>query len=203
MSDFRKLYWDTTCFICFLNDSEIEKERRYVCEDILKHCANGVVEIWTSSLTIAEVIRPKEKFVAKQLPSWTESVLEKFPTVEPHIRNLWDFHTKRTRRTRTLTPGEVDGIRQLLHPDRIRTIKLDDRIAASAVDIARTYGLKPADAVHAASALDLYKRKKVEALQHWDNDFEKIQHLLPVEPPTRISSQHEFKEFMKPLDKSG
>jgi predicted nucleic acid-binding protein len=203
MSDFRKLYWDTTCFICFLNDSDHERERHYICEDILQHSANGTAEIWTSSFTIAEVIRPRDKFIAKPLPSWTDAVLEKFPQVEIPLRNLWNFHIQRTRPTRLLTKKEMDGISQLLHPDRIHTIKLDDRIAASAVEISRNYGLKPADAIHAASAIDLHKRKKVEVLQHWDKDYDKLKDLIPVEFPTRISPQHAFKEFIKPLGESG
>lgn len=56
----RRLYWDTGCFICFLNRKEIE--RREVCESILR-CAqekkNPRVIIYTSTFTIAEVIYPK------------------------------------------------------------------------------------------------------------------------------------------------
>jgi hypothetical protein len=203
MSDFRKLYWDTTCFICFLNDSDHEKDRHYICEDILQLCGTGVVEIWTSSITIAEVIRPKDKFIAKPLPAWTEEVLNKFPQVEAPLRTMWDFQVQRTQPTRALTQAEMDGIKQLLNPSRIRTIKLDDRIALSAVDISRNYGLKPVDAIHAASAIELHKHKKVEVLQHWDKGYEKIRSLIPVEFPTRISSQHQFKEFIEPIGKSG
>jgi predicted nucleic acid-binding protein len=201
MSDFRKLYWDTTCFICFLNDSAHERDRHYICEDIMQHCARGNAQIFTSSLTIAEVVRPREKFAPKPFPSWVAAVLEKFPQVEQHLRTLWDFHTERTRPTRILTPQELAGIQQLLHPERIKTIQLDDQIANEAVVLARTRGLKPMDAIHAASAIALRKRNRVEVLQHWDKDYEKIRDLIPSENPTRISPQEAFREFLKPVGK--
>lgn len=69
MSDYRKLYWDSTCFICFLNDSNHERDRHYICEDILSHAEKGSAEIWTSSFTLAEVIRPRDKFVPKPFPA--------------------------------------------------------------------------------------------------------------------------------------
>src|SRR2546426_3764531 len=57
MSDRRKIYWDSSCFICFLNRSEAA--RRRVCEDILHHAQDRKIEIWTSTWTIVEVVRPK------------------------------------------------------------------------------------------------------------------------------------------------
>jgi predicted nucleic acid-binding protein len=199
MSDFRKLYWDTTCFICFLNDSEHERERHYVCEDIMQHCERGNVEIWTSSITLAEVIRPRDKFIPKPFPTWVEPILEKVPLVEQQLRALWDFHTLKTRPSRALTAEQLAGIQQLLHPDRIKTIQVDDRIAGMAVDISRKHGLKPVDAIHAASAIALHKLKRIEVLQHWDKDYDQIGGLMPVENPSRISSQGGFKEFIKPI----
>src|SRR5712691_9245098 len=58
MSDPRKLYWDSSCFICFLNKAE--SDRRKICEDILHHAQDRLVEIWTSTWTIVEVVRPKK-----------------------------------------------------------------------------------------------------------------------------------------------
>ncbi len=54
----RDLYWDTSVFLCFLNAAE--KARREICEDILRHAQKGDVRIYTSTLTIVEVIRPKK-----------------------------------------------------------------------------------------------------------------------------------------------
>jgi predicted nucleic acid-binding protein len=53
----RKLYWDTGVFLCFLNPDE--ESRRRVCEDILRNAQRGEVVLYTSTFTIAEVIRPK------------------------------------------------------------------------------------------------------------------------------------------------
>jgi predicted nucleic acid-binding protein len=202
MSDYRKLYWDTTCFICFLNDSSHDLDRHYICEDILNHAEKGTVEIWTSSLTLVEVVRPRDKFVPLRFPVWTDPVLEKFPLIEQELRKLWDFFTERTRPTRTLTADELTAIQQLLDPRRIKTAQLDDRIASSAVALARTYGIKPADAIHAATAIDLLANKRIEVLQHWDKGYERIKHLVPVECPERISPQGSFKELIRPIGKS-
>ena len=53
----RHIYWDTSCFICFLNRSELE--RRAVCEDVLRNAQNGSIALYTSSLTIAETLYPR------------------------------------------------------------------------------------------------------------------------------------------------
>src|SRR5438128_10655290 len=94
-------YWDTTCFICLLNADE--QDRRYICTDILRHAELGNVEIWTSAITISEVIRPKDKFTPSPLPRWCKPVIETFPTVEDEIRKLWDFFKRRTMPTRLLS----------------------------------------------------------------------------------------------------
>lgn len=53
----RRIYWDTGCFLCFLNKKETT--RREICEDILQNAKLGKVIIYTSTFTIAEVIYPK------------------------------------------------------------------------------------------------------------------------------------------------
>src|SRR5215510_4295838 len=64
MPDEKKLsiYWDTSVFLCFLNPEE--NERRLICEDILRHARDGKIKLYTSTYTIAEVIRPKRKDIA-------------------------------------------------------------------------------------------------------------------------------------------
>ena len=57
----RRLYWDTTCFICFLNQDEAE--RRLICDDILRHARDGKVLLYTSTFTIAEVLYPKRSSI--------------------------------------------------------------------------------------------------------------------------------------------
>jgi predicted nucleic acid-binding protein len=56
MSNRRKIYWDSSCFICFLNKAEAA--RRKICEDILYHAQDRKIELWTSTWTIVEVVRP-------------------------------------------------------------------------------------------------------------------------------------------------
>ena len=130
MSNHRKLYWDTTCFICFLNDAAHEQERHYICDDILSHAARGEAEIWTSSFTLVEVVRPRDKFSPKPFPAWVNPVLEKFPKVEEEIRRLWDFFGERTRPTRALTADELLAIQQLLDP-RLFPSECDPLLIAS------------------------------------------------------------------------
>jgi predicted nucleic acid-binding protein len=56
-SKVNKIYWDSTAFICFLKRTE--GERRRVCEDVLYHARDGNVQLFTSTFTLAEVIRPQ------------------------------------------------------------------------------------------------------------------------------------------------
>ena len=53
----RHIYWDTSCFICFLNRNELD--RRAICEDILRNAMDGRVTLYTSTLTIAETLFPR------------------------------------------------------------------------------------------------------------------------------------------------
>jgi predicted nucleic acid-binding protein len=57
----RRIYWDTSIFLCFLNRDE--QDRSKICEDVLQHAAMDEVVILTSTYTIVEVIRPKRRSV--------------------------------------------------------------------------------------------------------------------------------------------
>ena len=60
MSEKRKLYWDATCFIAYISGSHPEEAHRTtICVDVLENARKGEVELWTSVLTIVEVIRRK------------------------------------------------------------------------------------------------------------------------------------------------
>jgi predicted nucleic acid-binding protein len=56
-SRLNRIYWDSTAFLCFLKQHE--GERRGICEDILYHARDGKVNLYTSTFTITEVIRPR------------------------------------------------------------------------------------------------------------------------------------------------
>lgn len=191
----RSFYWDTTCFICLLNANE--QDRRYVCMDILRHAELGNVQVWTSAITMAEVLRPKDPFVPSPLPEWCKPMLEKFPQLEVEIRKLWDFFKRRTLPTRQLTDAEANAIQDLFNADWVQIIHLDERTINEAVTIATKYGLRPMDAIHAASAF--LKRPAIDEFHYFDKDYSKVSSILKLATPTRISSQEEFKEFIRPI----
>ena len=57
MSKRQRLYWDSCNFISLISEDEIQ--RADICQRILEDAEDGSVEIVTSALTIAEVIKPK------------------------------------------------------------------------------------------------------------------------------------------------
>lgn len=73
MSKVPKKYWDTSLFLCFLNDDE--DERRRICEDNLKHAKNGKLIIFTSYWTVVEVIKPRKKSLG--VPKLTPDQIKK------------------------------------------------------------------------------------------------------------------------------
>jgi predicted nucleic acid-binding protein len=178
-----KIYWDTSCFICFLNEGE--ESRRKICEDILGNARSGHVELYTSTFTIAEVVRPKRPGTAP-LPEWAtkaiEAVSKEFPSAQAEMEALWKRHQVNNP-SFALTPTQIAKIEGMFKWDFIKLVDLDERVAFKAVELARDYGLKPADSVHAASALIV----PVPVLQMWDRDYEKIASLIKVENPKYVS----------------
>jgi len=185
MSEAQKLYWDSSCFICFLNKDEAD--RRIICEDVLRHARNGDVEIWTSTWTIVEVIRPRRHGSAP-LPTWAvkaiEAIKKDFPNAPKELETLWKRYQSNDPATK-LTPEQIRKIQAMFEWSFIKKINLDEPVANKAVELARDYGLKPADSVHAASAIV----RKVPVLQRWDRDFDKVKHLIGVEEPKRLTPE--------------
>jgi predicted nucleic acid-binding protein len=95
--------------------------------------------------------------------------------------------------SRTLTPEQIAKIKSMFRWPFITTIELDERTALFASDLARDYGLAPADAVHAASAI-LWK---ADELQAWDRDFNSVSHLIATGQPRYLSVQTEFEGMEK------
>jgi len=79
----RKVYWDTSCFICFLNRSELH--RRRICEDVLRNAQAGVIELYTSTWTIAETIKPK----AKSIPGARALSAREIAAIDGMFRWTW------------------------------------------------------------------------------------------------------------------
>lgn len=188
MNESQKRYWDSSCFICFLNKDE--EDRRMICEDNLKHAKSGAIQIWTSTWTIVEVVRPKRHGSAP-LPDWAgkaiEAIEKEHPNAKQELETLWRRYQSNDPATK-LTPEQIEKIQGMFEWNFIRKINLDERVATKAVSLCRDYGLKPADAVHAASALVA----KVSVLQRWDRDFEKVKALITVEEPNRMSAQDDL-----------
>lgn len=182
----KKLYWDSSCFICFLNADE--ERRRIICQDILDHARNRGVELWTSTWTIAEVIRPR-RHGAAPLPLWAiraiATLKKEFPAIEEELPRLWNRYQS-SDPMKKLTSEEISLINGMFRWPYVQKVNLDERIAGKAVELARDYGLKPSDSVHAASAM----MARVSVLQRWDRDFDKVKHLVPVEEPQQISAQN-------------
>ena len=152
MSEAQKLYWDSSCFICFLNKNEAD--RRVICEDILTHARNRSVEIWTSTWSIIEVVRPKRHGSAP-LPRWAakaiEAVKKEFPNAPGELETLWKRYQSNDPSTK-LTPEQIEKIQGMFEWDFVKKVNCDERVATRAVELARDYGLKPADSVHARAA---------------------------------------------------
>lgn len=187
----KKIYWDTSCFICFLNPDE--NERRIICEDILRHAELGELEIWISTWVIVEVIRPKKPGAAP-LPPWAIKAIEAVPEADQHLNELWRRY-QRAAPTPKLTEAEIARIQGMFEWPFVKKIYMDDRVAQKAVEISRQFGLKSADAVHVASAIV----GKCSLLQKWDKDFDKVKHLINVEEPTRITPQGDLFSAAHPI----
>jgi predicted nucleic acid-binding protein len=181
MSNPRKLYWDSSCFICFLNKDE--KARRLICEDILQQANAGEVEIWYSMWVIVEVVRPKKPGNAP-MPEWAKKAIKAVPEAAIPLEDLWK-RQQRSSPSQKLTPAQILKMQGMFQWPFLKPIYIDQRVADKAVEIARDKGLRPGDAIHAAAAI----LAKCDVIQRWDRDYEKVSDLIPNEEPQRISPQ--------------
>lgn len=184
MSSPRRVYWDTSCFVCFLNKDETP--RRLICEDVLQHADAGEVEIWISAWVIVEVIRPRKAGNAP-LPKWATAAIAAVPEAKSPLVELWGRYQPSSP-AQKLTPNQINKIQDMFEWPFLKKVYVDERIARKAVEIARDYNLKPGDAVHAASAL----LTKCDVIQRWDKDFDRVKNLIPSEEPQMISAQQKL-----------
>jgi predicted nucleic acid-binding protein len=190
----KKVYWDSSCFICFLNPDE--SDRRAICEDVLRHAELGELEIWISTWVIVEVIRPRKPGKAP-LPKWGIEAIKAVAEADKPLRELWERY-QRSAPTPKLSEAQIRKIQGMFDWPFLKKIYVDERVAQKAVEFCRDYGFKPGDAVHAASAV----LSKCASLQNWDKDFSKIKHLITVEEPDRISPQAGLFDAAKQKDTS-
>ena len=79
--------------------------------------------------------------------------------------------------------------------DYIHLVQVTPAIALHASDLSRDTGLKPADAIHAASAL----ARKCSVLQRFDRHFDKVSHLISVGEPSMVTEPPPlFKNLAEP-----
>ncbi len=90
-----------------------------------------------------------------------------------------------------LTPEQIRIIEGMFKWPWIKKYQVDERLALRAVALARDYALKPGDSIHAATAI----AAKVDVLQQWDRDFQKIAHLVTVAQPAYETKQMELLEI--------
>jgi predicted nucleic acid-binding protein len=93
--------------------------------------------------------------------------------------------TVRIPNAKLLTPLEIQEIEKMFRWSFLEKVPLDQDIAFRAVALERDYGLRSADAVHAATAI----RMNVDELQAWDLDFSAVSHLVKSTEPTMLSKQ--------------
>jgi predicted nucleic acid-binding protein len=190
-TNLKKIYWDTSCFICFLNPDE--EERRAICEDALRHAEQGEIEIWISTWVIVEIIRPRRPGT-EPLPKWADNAIKAVPEADQPLRELWTRY-QRSAPTAKLTDDQIAKIQAMFEWPFLKKIYVDERIAQKAVELSREFGLKPGDAVHVASAIV----GKCHSLQKWDKGFERIKELIPIEEPTRLTPQRTLFEKSRPI----
>jgi len=192
MTSPKKIYWDTSCFLCFLNPVEID--RRLICEDVLRHANLGDIEIWISVWAIIEVIRPKKPGNAP-LPPWATKAIAAVPEAREPLEDLWR-RFQRASPSQKLTDDQIAKIQQMFEWPFLKKIYIDERMANKAVQLERDCGIKPADAVHAACAI----LAGCDVIQRWDKDFDRVKHLIEVTEPKRITAQ-EFliPDYKKPI----
>jgi predicted nucleic acid-binding protein len=84
-----------------------------------------------------------------------------------------------------LTPEQIRLIEGMFRWPWVKKHSLDERLALKAVALARDFGLKPGDSIHAATAI----AANVDVLQQWDRDFKKVSHLVTVAEPSFETKQ--------------
>lgn len=77
----------------------------------------------------------------------------------------------------------------------LKKIQVHEELGRAAARLARKHGLKPADAIHAATAIE----EKADELQRWDYDYTKVSSLISVTEPAYLSEMPPlFKNLIGP-----
>lgn len=84
-----------------------------------------------------------------------------------------------------LTDAQVAKLEGMFKWAWIKKIQVHEELALAAVRLAREKGLKPADAIHTATAI----QERADELQRWDYDFNKVASLIAVTEPSYLSQR--------------
>ena len=90
---------------------------------------------------------------------------------------------KAIKHPHALTEEQVSKLRGMFRWPWLKKIQVHEQLALDASDLAQLYRLKPADAIHAATAI----AEKCDELQCWDRDFNKVASLISVTSPKYVS----------------
>lgn len=90
---------------------------------------------------------------------------------------------KAIKHPHTLTQEQVSKLRGMFRWQWLKKIQIHEQLALDASDLALDYRLKPADAIHAATAI----AEKCDELQSWDRDFNKVASRISVTSPNYVS----------------
>lgn len=93
----RRLYWDSCNFISLISEDEVE--RADICQHILEDAERGAIEIVTSALTIAEVVKAKGSpmFTAENDQKISEFFLHEYILIHDVTREIAEGARKLSR----------------------------------------------------------------------------------------------------------
>lgn len=83
-----------------------------------------------------------------------------------------------------LTPAQVAILEGMFKWPFVKKYQVDETLALKAAQLSRETGLKPPDAIHAATAISA----GCDVLQRWDRDFDKVKDRIKVEEPKFITT---------------
>lgn len=126
---YKQPYLESSVFIALIKGEVVDGiDRADIAQHILDDASNGRWPIFTSTFSLAEVIKDRKRPL--------------------------------------LTPEEEQRIGDYFKHEYIKPVILDRDVGESARRLARNHNLRPADAVHLASAI----RAKADELLTWDKD---------------------------------
>lgn len=85
-----------------------------------------------------------------------------------------------------LTGPQIAKIEGMFRWKWLKKIQVHETVAFKAVELARDYNLRPADSIHAATAV----LERVDALHAWDRDYSAVDVIVNIEEPQVISDQY-------------